>query len=107
LAILARLELAGYFRAVRLLLGYTKVGSTMRYLGVELEHTLSIAERIDIKTKLAGSQGRSPIQTRPFNFPHQSAGLSLLYPFDRMQRRSVSSRMSEHFQKRTVGILKV
>jgi hypothetical protein len=30
------------------LLGHTKVDSTVRYLGVELEDALSIAERIDI-----------------------------------------------------------
>jgi integrase len=35
-------------RAVQLLLGHTKVDSTVRYLGVELEAALSIAERIDI-----------------------------------------------------------
>lgn len=35
-------------RAVQLLLGHTKVDSTLRYLGVELEDRLSIAERIDI-----------------------------------------------------------
>ena len=35
-------------RAFQLLLGHTKVDSTVRYLGVELEDALSIAERIDI-----------------------------------------------------------
>ena len=35
-------------RAVQLLLGHTKVDSTVRYLGVELEDALSIAERIDL-----------------------------------------------------------
>ncbi|GAA6178557.1 hypothetical protein NBRC116593_44790 [Sulfitobacter pacificus] len=39
---------AGNLRAVQLLLGHTKVDSTVRYLGVELEDALSIAERIDI-----------------------------------------------------------
>jgi integrase len=38
----------GNLRAVQLLLGHTKVDSTVRYLGVELEDALSIAERIDI-----------------------------------------------------------
>jgi integrase len=38
----------GNSRAVQLLLGHTKVDSTVRYLGVELEDALSIAERIDI-----------------------------------------------------------
>ena len=38
----------GSLRAVQRLLGHTKVDSTVRYLGVELENALSIAERIDI-----------------------------------------------------------
>lgn len=38
----------GNLRAVRLLLGHTKVDSTVRYLEVELEDALSIAENIDL-----------------------------------------------------------
>ena len=38
----------GDLRAVQLLLGHTKVDSTVRYLGVELEDALRIAEKIDI-----------------------------------------------------------
>lgn len=38
----------GNLRAVQLLLGHTKVDSTVRFLGVEREEALSIAERIDI-----------------------------------------------------------
>ena len=38
----------GNLRAVQLLLGHTKVDSTVRHLDVELEDALSIAERIDI-----------------------------------------------------------
>ena len=37
----------GNLRAVQLLLSHTKVDSTVRHLGVELEDALSIAERID------------------------------------------------------------
>ena len=39
---------SGNLRAVQLLLGHTRVDSTVRYLGVELEDALSIAEKIDI-----------------------------------------------------------
>ncbi len=38
----------GNLRAVQLLLGHNKVDSTVRYLGVELEDALSIAEKIDV-----------------------------------------------------------
>lgn len=38
----------GNLRAVQLLLGHTKMDSTVRYLGVELEDALSIAEKIDL-----------------------------------------------------------
>ena len=38
----------GNLRAVQLLLGHTKVDSTVRYLGVELEDALGISEGIDI-----------------------------------------------------------
>ena len=35
-------------RAVQLLLGHTKMDSTVRYLGVELEDALAIAESVEI-----------------------------------------------------------
>ncbi len=38
----------GNLRAVQLLLGHTKMDSTVQYLGVELEDTLAIAEAIEI-----------------------------------------------------------
>lgn len=38
----------GNIRAVQLLLGHTKLDSTVRYLGVEVEDALSLAEGIDV-----------------------------------------------------------
>ncbi len=38
----------GNLRAVQLLLGHTKMDSTVRYLGIELEDALAIAEAIEI-----------------------------------------------------------
>jgi site-specific recombinase XerC len=38
----------GNLRAVQLLFGHTKMDSTVRYLGVELEDALAIAEAVEI-----------------------------------------------------------
>jgi site-specific recombinase XerD len=35
-------------RAVQLLLGHSKVESTVRYLGIEVDDALAIAEQVDI-----------------------------------------------------------
>ena len=38
----------GNLRAVQLLLGHTKVESTVRYLGIEVDDALDIAEKVDV-----------------------------------------------------------
>ncbi len=38
----------GNLRAVQLLLGHTKVESTVRYLGIEVDDAIAIAEKIDV-----------------------------------------------------------
>ena len=38
----------GNLRAVQLLLGHTKMDSTVRYLGVDLDDALSLSEAIDL-----------------------------------------------------------
>jgi integrase len=38
----------GNLRAVQLLLGHTKVESTVKYLGIEVDDALEIAEQVDI-----------------------------------------------------------
>jgi site-specific recombinase XerC len=38
----------GNLRAVQLLLGHTKIESTVRYLGIEVEDALVIAEQVDV-----------------------------------------------------------
>jgi transposase len=38
----------GNLRAVQLLLGHTKVEGTVRYLGIEVDEALAIAEQIDV-----------------------------------------------------------
>jgi site-specific recombinase XerC len=38
----------GNLRAVQLLLGHTKLESTVRYLGIEVDDALSLAEQIEL-----------------------------------------------------------
>jgi hypothetical protein len=38
----------GNLRAVQLLLGHTKIESTVRYLGIEVDNALAIAEQVDV-----------------------------------------------------------
>ena len=38
----------GNIRAVQILLGHTKIGNTVRYLGVDVEDALLLAERTEI-----------------------------------------------------------
>jgi len=35
-------------KAVQLLLGHTKIESTVRYLGIEVDDALAIAEQVDV-----------------------------------------------------------
>lgn len=38
----------GNLRAVQLLLGHTNIESTVRYLGIEVDDALAIAEQVDV-----------------------------------------------------------
>jgi hypothetical protein len=41
-------EKTGNLRAVQLLLGHTKIESTVRYLGIEVGDALAIAEQVEV-----------------------------------------------------------
>jgi hypothetical protein len=43
----------GNLRAVQLLLGHKKIESTVRYLGIEVDDALAIAEQIDVRATRA------------------------------------------------------
>ena len=38
----------GNLRAVQLLLGHTKIESMVRYLGIEVDDAIAIAEQVDV-----------------------------------------------------------
>jgi len=40
--------MTGNLRAVQLLLGHTKLESTVRYLGIEVDDALSISEQVEL-----------------------------------------------------------
>jgi len=44
----AQYRKTGHLRAVQLLLGHTKLESTVRYLGIEVDDALSIAEQVEL-----------------------------------------------------------
>jgi hypothetical protein len=41
-------SMLGEIVAVQLLLGHTKIESTVRYLGIEVDDALTIAEQVDV-----------------------------------------------------------
>jgi site-specific recombinase XerC len=50
---------AGNLRAVQLLLDHTKLESTVRYLGIEVEDALNIAEQIELQSST--TSGIAPV----------------------------------------------
>lgn len=63
----ADLQKRGNLRAVRLLLGHTKMDGTVRYLGVDIEDALSLSEGIDLQPNCRPAQrgaGRPIVDAR-------------------------------------------
>ena len=51
----------GHLRAVQLLLGHTKIESTVRYLGIEVDDALAIAEQVDVRITRAERTGSATL----------------------------------------------
>ncbi|MCG2673369.1 hypothetical protein L6637_41585 [Bradyrhizobium sp. WYCCWR 12774] len=45
---MATLAFVSNLRAVQLLLGHAKIESTVRYLGIEVDDAIAIAEQVDV-----------------------------------------------------------
>jgi hypothetical protein len=87
----------GNLRAVQLLLGNTKMDSTVRYLGVELEDALAIAEAVEICTGRAGLS----LPARSCLCPRQSNSAPAARIAD--VRRSLEARPSTEVQKAEIS----
>ena len=84
----------GNLRAVRLLLGHTKIESTVRYLGIDVDDALAIAEEV---------QGRAEM-LRPPSGPR----CPLLRSQSGVKRTSACAmHMSAFDPKRTSGLISV
>ena len=53
----------GNLRAVQLLLGHTKIESTVRYLGIEVDDALAIAEQVDVRNNAGRADMLCPTST--------------------------------------------
>jgi integrase len=77
-------------RAVQLLLGHTKIESTVRYLGVELDDALELAEQTDVQTFSARSGHLQPKLANPRRrrLPSLRAAAYVTVPRDQRLGRS-------------------
>lgn len=55
-------------RAVQLLLGHTKLESTIRYLGIEIDDALEIAERMEIQAVLGWRRATMTVASRHISY---------------------------------------
>ena len=64
----------GNIRAVQLLLGHTKLESTVRYLGIEVDDALAISEQVELQSdaSVAFPKRRSVTHSGHCLVPHES-----------------------------------
>jgi hypothetical protein len=72
-------------RAVQLLLGHTKLGSTVRDLGIEVDDALSISEQVELRTEMIGVavclERPRRSSDRPSSTPANGSSCSANLPF--------------------------
>jgi len=71
----------GNLRAVQLLLGHTKIESTVRYLGIEVDDALAIAEQVDVWTTGAKPNWLCPPSASPSCHFRTSSSASGIKPW--------------------------
>jgi hypothetical protein len=71
----------GNLRAVQLLLGHTKIESTVRYLGIEVDDALARAEQVDV-----GNTGQSGHALPTFRWPVWAKSYFAGYPLPGAKR---------------------
>src|SRR5713226_8464417 len=64
-------EKTGNLRAVQLLLGHTKLESTVRYLGIEVDDALNISEQVELCTEIGGVAALRDAGPRSSRHAHQ------------------------------------
>ena len=86
----------GNLRAVQILLGHTKIESTVRYLGIEVDDALAIAEQIDVRTtraELTRSARPGPVSMchlQTLAAQHALRHTKLRHPIRRHSARSIT-----------------
>ena len=61
----AQFRLGGWTAALgQLLLGHTKVGSTVRYLGIEVDDALRLSEQVELLNEGVASRGVANVPVR-------------------------------------------
>ena len=92
----------GNLRAVQLLLGHTKLESTVRYLGIEVDDALSISEQGDSKSNPVSSpasRGAAAAPSRRFRRIGEAARVDGNL-FDKAWGRCGSTRCSDRNRSR-------
>lgn len=91
---ITNLKKTGNIRAVQLLLGHTKLESTVRYLGIEVDDALAISEQVELQTTRGDAHEASLRDSKPSfisRFRCPLADVHRINVFDPSSRAAVGS----------------